>query len=425
MSGARRIARPGFPLGLAGLALVGFAARVAYGLATRDPVGFTGDALWYHLVANNLADGHGYVVPFQFVGPSDVRFGIGANPVPTAFHLPLFPTLLAGFSFVGLDSQEAHLVVGCACGALTIVLVGLLGRRLAGPVAGLAAAALAALYPAMVMNDSVGLSESLTGPTIAAALLAALRLRERPEAGRALALGLAIGLAALNRSEALLLLPLLGVPALLPSRSLRLGGLVFLVTVLTIAPWTVRNVTTFDRSTFLTTGDGSVFKGANCPSTYRGGGTGGWDILCLAGYRVPRDESILSERWRREAFDYAGDNAGRMPIVVAARVARTFALYPSPSRQVADLHFLEGRPTWLVWIALAAYAAVVALAIAGIVGLRAQPGVIAIMLAPIVLVVVTSALGYGTWRFRQAAEVALVTLAGIAVAQLAGRMRRA
>jgi hypothetical protein len=92
---------------------------------------------------------------------------------------------------------------------------------------------------------------------------------------------------------------------------------------------------------------------------------------------------------------------------------------------VNDLHFLEGRPRWLVWVALAAYAAVAALAIAGVVGLRAQPGVVAIMLAPIALAVVTSALGYGTWRFRQAAEVALVTLAGVALAQLAGRMRRA
>ena len=31
------------------LAVVGFAARVAYGLATKDASGFRGDALWYHL----------------------------------------------------------------------------------------------------------------------------------------------------------------------------------------------------------------------------------------------------------------------------------------------------------------------------------------------------------------------------------------
>ena len=295
-----------------------------------------------------------------------------------------------------------------------------MGRRLAGPAAGVAAAALAALYPAMVMNDSVGLSESLTGPTVAAALLAALRLRERPGPGARSCWALLIGLATLNRSEALLLAAAArraGAPAQ-PKPAARRAAL--LATALTIAPWTIRNLTTFDRTTFLTTGDGSVFKGANCPGTYRGGFTGGWDIRCLAAVRMPRDESVLPSAGAATRSTTRRTTRGRVPVVVAARVARTFALYPSPSRQVNDLHFLEGRPRWLVWVALAAYAAVAALAIAGIVGLRAQPGVVAIMLAPVALVVVTSALGYGTWRFRQAAEVALVTLAGVAAGAAGG-----
>jgi Dolichyl-phosphate-mannose-protein mannosyltransferase len=410
---------------LAALAVLGLAARVAYGLATKDPGGFTGDALWYHLVANNLADGHGYVVPFQFISPEEVRFGIGENPVPTAFHLPLFSTVLAGLSLVGLDSQTAHMLGGCALGALTVVLVGLVGARVAGPAAGLTAAAIAALYPPLVMNDSVLLSESLSGPTIAGSLLAALRLRERPTAGRAVVLGLVIGLATLNRSEALLLVVLLGVPALLPSRSVRLGVVLVVATAVAIGPWVIRNVTTFDRGTFLTTGDGSVFKGANCPSTYRGTGTGSWDIGCLLGYRVPRDESVLSERWRDEALEYARDNAGRVPVVLAARVARTFALYPSPKRQVSELVFNEGRPRWLVWIALAAYVALVALAAVGLDTLRERLDVVAILLAPVVLVVITSALGYGTWRFRQAAEVALVVLAGAGISRVVEQVRHA
>jgi hypothetical protein len=417
--------RARFDVALAGLAVLGLGARVAYGLATKDPGGFTGDALWYHLVANNLADGQGFVVPFQFISPEEVRFGIGEHPVPTAFHLPLFPTVLAAFSLVGLEGQTAHMLVGCALGALTVVLVGLVGARLAGPVAGLLAAGIAALYPPLVMNDSVLLSESLTGPTIAGALLAALRLRERPTAARAVVLGVLIGLAALNRTEALLLVVLLGVPALLPSRSPRLAALVVLASAVTIAPWVVRNVTTFDRATFLTTGDGSVFKGANCPTTYRGASIGSWDPGCLAGYRVPRDESVLSARWRDDALDFARDNAGRVPVVMGARVARTFSLYPSPARQVRELDFIEDRPRALVWIALAAYAAAVALSLVGIAALRERPGVVAIMLAPVALAVVTSALGYGTWRFRQPADVAIVLLAAAGLAWLTGRMRRA
>jgi hypothetical protein len=395
------------------LAVVGFAARVAYGLATKDASGFRGDALWYHLVANNLADGHGFVAPFRFIAGEQLRIGLGSAPVPTAFHLPLFPTVLAAFSLVGLHSQTAHMIVGCALGALTVVLVGLVARRLAGDVAGVAAAAIAALYPGLVMNDSVLLSESLTGPTIAAALLAALHLHDRPSARRALLLGALIGLAALNRSEALLLVPLLGVPALLPSRSVRLAALLCLAAALTIAPWVIRNADRFERSTFLTTGDGSVFKGANCDLSYYGRGTGSWDIRCLFGEPVPRDESVLAARWRDDARDYASDHGGRIPVVIAARVARSFSLYPSPSRQANELEFIEDRPRTLVWVALAAYAAVVALAVAGVAALRDRMTVVLILLAPVALVVLASAAGYGGWRFRQPAEVSFVLLAGI------------
>jgi hypothetical protein len=399
---------------LMAVALVGFAVRVAYGLLTKDASGITGDALWYHQVANNLADGHGYIVPFR-----------GGDPVATAFHLPLFPTLLAAFSLVGLDSQTAHMIVGCALGGLTVALVGVIARRLASDGAGLAAAGIAALYPGLLMNDSVLLSESLTGPTIAAALFAALLLRERPGARRAVLLGALIGLAALNRSEAILLVVLLGVPAVLPARSVKLAALVCLATALTIAPWVIRNAVTFERRTFLTTGDGSVLKGANCETTYRGPRTGDWDFRCLLGYRVPRDESILAARWREEALDFAGDNLGRVPIVVAARIGRSFSLYPSTARQVDELAFLEDRPRVLVWIALAAYAAVVALAAAGVARLRDRLDLVAIVLAPVALVVVTSAAGYGTWRFRQPAEVSFVLLAGIGATWMIGRRRHA
>lgn len=395
---------------LLAVALLGLAARVAYGLITKDASGFTGDALWYHQVANNLADGHGYAVPFR-----------GDDTVPTAFHLPLFPTVLAAFSLLGLDSETAHMVVGCALGALTVALVGVIARRLDGDAAGLASALIAALYPGLVMNDSVLLSESLTGPTVAASLLAALYLRERPSAGRALVLGAVIGLAALNRSEAILLVPLLGVPALLPARSIGLAALVCLATALAIAPWVIRNAATFDRSTFLTTGDGSVLRGANCDLAYRGQRTGDWDFRCLSGYRVPRDESILAARWRDEAVEYAGEHIGRLPVVVAARVGRSFSLYPSPARQVTELDFIEDRPRTLVWIALVTYVAVVALAVAGIAALRDRLDSVAIVLAPVALVVLTSAAGYGTWRFRQPAEVSSVVLAGIGVTWMMGR----
>ena len=90
--------------------------------------------------------------------------------------------------------------------------VGLLGRRVGGPAVGLLGAALAALYPLLIVADGALLSETLFGPIVAFTLLAAWRLGEEPTVRWAALVGLGIGLAALTRSEALLLLPLLALP---------------------------------------------------------------------------------------------------------------------------------------------------------------------------------------------------------------------
>src|SRR2546427_628085 len=79
-------------------------------------------------------------------------------------------------------------------------------RRVAGERVGLAAAAIAAVYPALFALDSTVRSESLYALLIALALLGAYRLVERPTWRAAAALGVAIGLAALTRGEGLLLL---------------------------------------------------------------------------------------------------------------------------------------------------------------------------------------------------------------------------
>src|SRR5205823_14006411 len=54
------------------LALLAFGLRIAYELPLPSP---GGDAVWYHLVANGVADGKGFVNPFLFT--------------PTAAHPPL------------------------------------------------------------------------------------------------------------------------------------------------------------------------------------------------------------------------------------------------------------------------------------------------------------------------------------------------
>src|SRR3989442_3548929 len=137
---------------------------------------------------------------------------------------------------------------GALFGLGTIVLIGLIARRLGGPRAGLIAAGIAAVYPVLVAADGAMMSETLYGLLIAAALLTALRLLDRePGPPLAAALGALIGLATLTRAEALLLLPLLAWPvaARAQARRLLLAGVTSVACLLWISPWVVRYSDTF------------------------------------------------------------------------------------------------------------------------------------------------------------------------------------
>src|SRR5436190_6260620 len=433
MSAARRLADPGsgFAAKLIVLAAAGLALRLVYGFSLNDP---SGDAVFYHQVANRLADGDGFTLPF-----------LGA----TAAHPPLFPLLLAVGSLLGATGMTAHQAIGCALGASNAVVAGFAGRRLGGSAVGLIAAAVAAVYPPLLANDSLLLSESVYELTIALTILAALRVLELPSRGRVLVLGLAIGLASLARAEALLLVPLLGLPlALRLERSRLLSlGLVCLGAVVVVLPWTVRNLAAFDRFVLISTNDGSVIAGANCPSTY-GPLLGQWDLACslragsksgggeaearalrelLRGGSLSRsaaaayirssggNEAVVAARQRRRGLSYARHHAGRVPKVVAARVGRTWSVY-GVSRQVRLNRFFRRSPSWLEWLTVGSFYAAALLAALGAFVLRRRWGELIVLAAPLVLVTLSSALGFGTPRFRAAAEVAIVLLASVALA---------
>jgi dolichyl-phosphate-mannose-protein mannosyltransferase len=419
------VTRPSrFWLGLAALTLLAFAVRLAYGLAADLPRGL-GDDIWYHSVANGLVDGRGFSDPFRSIGPNGILFGTAGDPIPTAFHPPLFPWLLAVLSELGLRSYTAHLALGWAFGAGTVLVIGLIGRRLGGERAGLLAALAGALYLPLAINDSLGMSESLYGLTIALVLLAALRFHERPDARRAAWLGAAIGVAALTRKEALVLVVLLA-PLVVRAapRGWRRLGITAAVAVVLLLPWSIRSSLEFDRPVFVSTADGSVIAGANLPSTYHGDMLGGWDFNGL--YSTPtgradiRNEAVQSERWRREGIDYALDHAGRLPVVIAARLGRTWSVYPfapADKAQFASDNYDHMRRT--EYAAMLAYLAALLLAAYGFPTVPRQ--LRWLLLAPVALVMAVSVLGFGDLRFRQAADVVLALLAGLGVARFLAR----
>ena len=386
---------------LLAIAGVAFALRLTY-VAVVDPdVPALGDARNYHLLGENLADGHGYVRAF------DLAFrGV---ELPTAEFPPLFPTLLAGLTVIGADDESAQRVVMAALGAATAVLAAALGRRVGGrPAVGIVAGLVVAVHPLLVQLDGLPLAEALFVPLVLGVLLAVDR---RPYLAGAL-----LGLAALTRSEALLLLPLVVVPVAWRRRRWGHVGAAALATVVVLAPWTIRNWSAFDRFVPTSHNLGTALAGANCDATYEGEQLGGWVFDCVQLRRTDGldDEAAQSRDYREEGIEYATDHAGRWPAVVGARLLRTWSLWPGDDAQL-DTAVGEGRDrdwelaaTWLdrLLLPLAAVGALILV--------RARRPVAGVVGVPLALSLATAAT-YGNPRFRAAAVPVLAVLAAVSV----------
>jgi 4-amino-4-deoxy-L-arabinose transferase-like glycosyltransferase len=395
---------------VAAVALAGGLLRLADLLTVaRHTVGI-GDWWFYHWQANLIADGRGFLDPFQL---------LQHHAVPSAGHPPLYPLLLAGLSKAGLTSTLWHRSLGVILGMISIVLIALIARRVAGPRAGVAAAIIAAVYPIFIGADADLMAETLYGPLIAGALLAALALRDQPRVAWASLAGALIALAALTRSEGLLFLPLLALPLAWhggrPGRLLRLGGALG-ACALVLAPWTIRNATTFDHFVPISTNDATVIGGANCRLTYHGVDLGGWNIACLSPRRST-EESDQAAVWRREGTTYAKDHLTRLPAVAAVRLLRVWDFW-QPRRQV---QFAEGRQKRVEQAGIVMYFLLLPLAIYGFVSLRDR-WIRWILASPFVVVSITAITGYGVPRLRHAAEIPLVVLAGVAIPNLLTRL---
>ncbi|MGZ6671150.1 MAG: ArnT family glycosyltransferase [Solirubrobacteraceae bacterium] len=405
-----------FALRLAGLAAGGVLLRALYLFTVGRHVTGIGDWHFYHWQANLIADGHGFTEPYKWL--------FEHHASPSAGHPPLYPLALSVVSLLGGTSELSHRALGLVLGAATIVLVGLLGRRAGGERTGLVAAALCAVYPLMIAVDGALMSETLYGPLVVLALLAAWRLIDRPGALIALVAGAAIGVAALARSEALLLVPLLAWPA-----AWRGGGgwparaaLATAGCALALAPWTIRNADRFGAFVPVSTNDATVIAGANCPLTYAGIDLGGWNIRCISRRRED-NEARQATIWRREGVDYATAHVSRWPVVAAVRFLRVWDLY-QPRRQVM---FAEGRQRRVEQAGVVAYTLLALLALGGVAALwRARRrDALLVLLAPAVAVSVSAVIGYGVPRLRHTFEMPMLVLAAIALTALWDRRRAA
>jgi hypothetical protein len=420
---------------LAGVAALGFGIRFWYISVHTQNITAVSDAYWYHAGANLLADGRGFIDP--------IHLALTGRTAEGAKNPPGFTVVLALSSLFGQRSFYSHQVWAAIISTGTVFVVGFVGRRIAGPRAGLIAALFAAIYPNFFFSDALLLSETLVLLMGAVTLLMAYRFWELPSRGRAAALGIACGLTALSRSETVLLLVLLIVPAVWcvrgPQRRERfvLGGVALAASVAVMAPWIVYNLTRFDEPLLLSNPDPTLLAG-NCDDTYYGGLVGYWSLGCIddvtprqpgadmqqnliaqleaAGY----DASVLGKTYREAAIENIKGNLSRLPYVVFAREGRTFGFY-RPAQQLRLDEFAP-RELTLNRIALGMYYVFVVAFVAGVVILRRRHVPVFPLLALIATVALTVAVAIGETRYRALAEVPLVLGAAVAVDALIARV---
>lgn len=218
-------------------------------------------------IAENLIRGAGYTFDF---------YGYRSEAPLQAFIPPHYPLLV--YSVLRWTSEPALALglVQAFIGSLMPILMYLLVRGFADHSAALLSAWLTAIYPVFVIQTARPLPTTLVGFLITAVMTTTVLVR-RGGYGRSLALGLALGLAALARTTMLGLIPIVILWLWLNrwnvSRLWRKLGIALLVTALVISPWLIRNYLVFGEWVF-STNAGITFWNGNNPFT-----TGsGWDV---------------------------------------------------------------------------------------------------------------------------------------------------
>jgi 4-amino-4-deoxy-L-arabinose transferase-like glycosyltransferase len=406
--GARSL---GFGPCLALIVVVGLGARVAYVLVLGPDLDDGFDAIWYQLQAGTISTGLGYLDPAAFYG----RF----EGVPTAQFPPLWPAVLALARLVGLDSRTSFGLVGAVLGTATVLLTGLLGRRVAGRTVGLLAALIVALGPMLIAADGSLMSESLYVALITGVMLLSYRALDRPTFPRFVLVGVLLGLAALTRADALFLAPILTgalvwrVSGQQMGRRLLLGGALLASMIVLLVPWTAYSSARMGGFVALSSNSGVMLEGANCASAYDGPLIGAWDETCMR----PRDPTVPELDWaaesRRIGLDYARSEPSRLPAVAAARVLRLFGLW-SPVDQ-ARLESIETRNEPWQLFGWGYHMVVLALAVPGAVLLVRRRAELTPLVALVAAVVVTAVASYGNQRARLAIDPVLAVSAAVAV----------
>lgn len=302
------------------------------------------DQISYHNLALRLLDGHG----FSFAEPWWPMTRAGE---PTAHWSFLYSFYLAAvYAVFGITPVVARLIQAIAVGLLHPYLAYLLGTRVAGRRAGLAAAALSAGYVYFIYYSGALMTEPFYLTGVLGALYLVLKLADAEGSQQwrwGIALGLVLGATVLLRQLFSLVIPFLllwvwwvryrrGQPLPLAATAIAAA-----VVVAMIAPFTVYNYARFDRFVLLNTNAGYAFYMANHPvygtrfEPILTAETGGYQQL-IPGDLGELDEAAMEQVLLQRGLQFVRDEPGRYLLLSLSRIPVYFTFWPSADSGMAS-----------------------------------------------------------------------------------------
>jgi 4-amino-4-deoxy-L-arabinose transferase-like glycosyltransferase len=398
--------------------------RLGYVFIYQYHVHIGGDSYYYHYGANLLANGHGFIQPYDYFQRGWV--------VQAAEHPPLYIVILAAESWVGLHTYLEHQILTVLLDTFTILIIGYTARELFGKAAGIFAAVIVAIYPYFWFNDGGVLSEGVAQLTTALTVLWAYRFWQRRTVKSACLLGIGIALATLSRAEAILLPVIMLVPLVLWMKGMPWKRRITLVlasgltTAIVLGPWVGYNISRFAKTTTVSSGFDVTLLSANCPTTYFGPFRGYWAAICVIyKQRTYQDLSLMQPLYKNDAYDFIKAHKRDIPMLELAREGRTWDWY-RPFQNIQLDSTIETKPLNWGRLGLGMLWFMQASSIFGIYVMRKRKIPLTPLFALILNVAISTAITFGQSRYRAAAEEAFVlmtTAAFVGVLEIIKRRR--
>jgi 4-amino-4-deoxy-L-arabinose transferase-like glycosyltransferase len=360
---------------------------------------------------------------------------------PSAYTQPLYGFFLVPIYWLFGRHWEVVGIAQILVAIGTAILVYEIGRRVVSRTAGLVAAVISTLHPYLVWHD-VHLNREILDQFLAAAIvLLTLVVAARPSIRFAALLGLALGLAILGNVR-LAALPLIVAGFIvvrtgIDRRAVWIVVAVLGVTVITVAPWLVRNRVSV--GCWAVTTDGRALWKANNVNTYDTLTHGGWidavprypgspptpedvyDRYLATGVYTPVDECGQMDFFQHKVHDFWLHHPGEKAKL--ALLSGQMLWQPS----VVETSDRPGENTWLDTLRSSSEPLfVVPLYLLAIAGLFLVPRAFAVLVVALLAYQTAVAMIFvGVTRYRVPWDFLLCVLAGAALVALAERVTEA